>query len=168
MMQRPRMMMIMITLIAPRGTTTTIPPGGSGSPRTATTGLLLCSFSNPVSHRGLLTCDDASRLARCHRALVSNSCHFLRTPPPVPGRPTQSLRDADNPAQNVPSRDAYQVRCTNGRPRSGRLTYHLLSSVSVVAQRDTTVVLAVLPELCVQYVQDLGDCLGSRACRRRC
>ena len=84
----------------------------------------------PCHIPAFLTCDDASRLTRCHRALVSNSCHFLRTPPPVRGRPTQSLQDPDNPAQNVPSRDAYQVHCANGRPRSGRLTYHLLSSVA--------------------------------------
>src|SRR3979490_1447144 len=29
-----------------------------------------------VSSRGPLTCDDASRLTRLHRAPVSNSCHF--------------------------------------------------------------------------------------------
>lgn len=44
-----------------------------------------CQFSKCVSFFGGLTCDDASRLTRCHRALVSNSCHFSRTPPPSVG-----------------------------------------------------------------------------------
>src|ERR1700687_4777353 len=64
-----------------------------------------CSFSNPVSHRDLLTCDDASCLTRCHRAFVSNSCHFFRTPLSIPWRHIQSLRDADQPVRRVPSRD---------------------------------------------------------------
>ena len=64
-----------------------------------------CSFSNPVSHRDLLTCDDASRLTRCHRAFVSNSCHFFGTPLPIPWRHIQSLRDADQTRRKVPSRD---------------------------------------------------------------
>src|ERR1700738_736963 len=66
-----------------------------------------CRFAISVSSRGPLTCDDASRLTRCHRALVSNSCHFFRTPQPVRGRHTQSLRDTDKPVQNVPSRHGY-------------------------------------------------------------
>ena len=66
-----------------------------------------CSFSNRVSHRGLLSCGDASRLTRCHRAFVSNSCHFFRTPLPIRARHTQSLRDADQLVQEVPSRDGY-------------------------------------------------------------
>jgi hypothetical protein len=37
-----------------------------------------CRFSNPVSRRDLLPCDDASCLTRCHRVLVSNSCQFFR------------------------------------------------------------------------------------------
>jgi len=48
-----------------------------------------------VSRRDLLTCDDASCLTRCHRAFVSNSCHFFRTPLSIPWRQIQSLRDAD-------------------------------------------------------------------------
>src|SRR6266446_1167083 len=60
----------------------------------------------PVS----LTCSDARCLMRCHLASVSNSCHFFRTPPPVRGRHTQSLRGADKPVQNVPSRDGYRGR----------------------------------------------------------
>jgi hypothetical protein len=76
-----------------------------------------------MSSRGPLTCDDASRLARCHRALVSNSCHFFRTPQPVRGRHTQSLRDADKPIQNVPSRDQVtgsgQSDFTSDQPRPG-------------------------------------------------
>src|ERR1700730_9653541 len=64
-----------------------------------------CSFSTPVSHRGVLTCDDASRLTRCHRALVSNQCPFFRTPLSTPWRHIQSLRDADLPVRKVPSRD---------------------------------------------------------------
>ena len=55
----------------------------------------MCSVSNPVSRRDLLTCDDASCLTRCHRAFVSNSCHFFRTPLSIPWRQIQSLRDAD-------------------------------------------------------------------------
>jgi hypothetical protein len=39
-----------------------------------------CSFASPASLRGLLSCDDASCLTRCHRGFVSNSCHFFRTP----------------------------------------------------------------------------------------
>src|SRR4051794_26643755 len=39
-----------------------------------------CRFSNLVSHRDILTCDDAGSLTRCHRAFVSNSCHFFGTP----------------------------------------------------------------------------------------
>jgi hypothetical protein len=64
-----------------------------------------CSFSDPVSHRDLLTCDGASCLTRCHRAFVSNSCHFFRTPLSIPWRHIQSLRDADQPVRKVPSRD---------------------------------------------------------------
>src|SRR5258705_12528494 len=44
---------------------------------------ILCSFSNPVSHRSVLTSDDAGRLTRCHQAPVSNSCHFFRSPLPI-------------------------------------------------------------------------------------
>src|SRR6202165_2433442 len=66
---------------------------------------IVCSFSNPVSHRDLLSCDDASCLTRCHRAFVSNSCHFFRTPLSIPWRHIQSLRDADQPVRKVPSRD---------------------------------------------------------------
>ena len=56
------------------------------------------SFSNLVSRRDLLTCDDASCLTRCHRAFVSNSCHFFseRRYPSL-WRHMQSVRDADNP-----------------------------------------------------------------------
>jgi hypothetical protein len=68
------------------------------------------SFSNPASRRDLLTCDDASCLTRCHRAFVSNSCHFFRTPLSIPWRHTQSLRDADQPVRKVPSRDGYPRR----------------------------------------------------------
>jgi hypothetical protein len=38
--------------------------------------LLSSSFSNSVSPRDFLTCDDATFLTRCHRASVSISCHF--------------------------------------------------------------------------------------------
>jgi hypothetical protein len=65
-----------------------------------------CSFSNPVSPRGLLTCADASRLARCHRAPVSNSCHFQ--PPRTVGRSLQ-LHATPAPGArlgSVTSRDA--------------------------------------------------------------
>ena len=58
----------------------------------------LCSFSNPVSFRDLLTCDNASCLTRCHRAFVSNSCHFFQKTAIHPfWRHMQSVRDADNP-----------------------------------------------------------------------
>jgi hypothetical protein len=68
------------------------------------------SSSNPESHRDLLTCDDASCLTRRHRAFVSNSCHFFRTPLSIPWRHIQSLRDADQPVRKVPSRDGYPRR----------------------------------------------------------
>jgi len=58
-----------------------------------------------VSHRDLLTCDDAICLTRCRRAFVSNSCHFFRTPLSIPWRHIQSLRDADQPVRKVPSSD---------------------------------------------------------------
>ena len=54
-----------------------------------------CRFLNRVSSPSSLTCDDASRLRRCHRAFVSSSCHFFGTPLPVPLRHIQSLSDAD-------------------------------------------------------------------------
>jgi hypothetical protein len=56
------------------------------------------------------TCDDGSCLMRCHRAFVSNSCHFFRTPLSLPWRHIQSLRDADQPVRRVPSRDGYPRR----------------------------------------------------------
>src|SRR6478752_6656426 len=37
-----------------------------------------CSFSNPMSHRDLLTCSDARGLTRCHLDFVSDLCHFFR------------------------------------------------------------------------------------------
>src|ERR1700692_2118309 len=43
-----------------------------------------CRFPDFVSSRGLLTCDDARCLSRCHRAFVSSSCHFFGTPLSVP------------------------------------------------------------------------------------
>jgi hypothetical protein len=43
-------------------------------------------FPDFVSSRGLLTCDDARCLTRCHRAFVSNSCHFFGTPLSIPWR----------------------------------------------------------------------------------
>jgi hypothetical protein len=67
-------------------------------------------ISNVVSYDDPLTCDDASCLARCHRASVSNSCHFFRTPLSIPWRHIQSLRDADRPVRRVPSRDGYPSR----------------------------------------------------------
>src|SRR5260370_33515674 len=70
-------------------------------------------FSNPVSHSDLLTCDDASCLTRCHRAFVSNSCHFFSTPLSIPWRHIQSLRDADQPVRKVPSRDGYPRRSSH-------------------------------------------------------
>ena len=72
--------------------------------------IIICSFSNPVSRRDLLTCDDGSCLMRCHRAFVSNSCHFFRSPLSLPWRHIQSLRDADQPVRKVPSRDGYPRR----------------------------------------------------------
>src|SRR5260370_2671369 len=74
---------------------------------------LPCSFSNPASRRDLLTCDDASCLTRCHRAFVSNSCHFFRTPLSIPWRHTQSLRHADQPVRKLPSRDGYPRRSSH-------------------------------------------------------
>jgi hypothetical protein len=66
-----------------------------------------CRFSNCVSSGDALFCDDVGRLTRCHRTLVSNSCHFFRTPLPIPWRHIQSLRNADKPVRKVPSRDGY-------------------------------------------------------------
>jgi hypothetical protein len=46
-----------------------------------------CRFVFSVSSRGPLNCGDASCLRRCHRAFVSNSCHFsgpIRKPPDGP------------------------------------------------------------------------------------
>jgi hypothetical protein len=39
--------------------------------------LLACRFPNPVSSPDRLTCGYSSCLTPCHRAFVSNSCHFL-------------------------------------------------------------------------------------------
>ena len=60
-----------------------------------------CSFSNPMSRRDLLTCDDASCLARCHRAFVSNSCHFFRTPLSIPWRHIRLPREPEHDTQPV-------------------------------------------------------------------
>lgn len=65
-----------------------------------------CSFSNPVSHRSLLTCDDAGGLTRCHRVLVSNSCHFFGTPLPIP-LATSNRRGPRTTRRKIPSRDSY-------------------------------------------------------------
>jgi hypothetical protein len=54
-----------------------------------------CTFSPSVSYRDTVTCDDASGLRRCHRAFVSNLCHFFGTPLPIPWPHIQSLRGAD-------------------------------------------------------------------------
>ena len=67
----------------------------------------ICSFSNPVSHRGPLTCYNASRLRRCHRALVSNSCHFFRTPLAIPLATFPIGGGRAQPVRKVPSRDGY-------------------------------------------------------------
>ena len=99
-----------------------------------------CNFSNPVSRRDLLTCDDASCLTRCHRAFVSNSCHFFRTPISIPWRRIQSLRDADQPVRKVPSRDGYP-RCSSRKPSVGwgmkgpaaqRIWHHCAWTISIV------------------------------------
>ena len=60
-----------------------------------------CSCSNPMSRRDLLTCDDASCLARCHRAFVSNSCHFFRTPLSIPWRHIRLPREPEHDTQPV-------------------------------------------------------------------
>ena len=39
-----------------------------------------CSFPNSVSSHDPLTCGDTCRLTRCHRAFVSNPCHFFQIP----------------------------------------------------------------------------------------
>jgi hypothetical protein len=54
-----------------------------------------CRFSNRVSPRVPLTRGDAGCLTRCHRAFVSNSCHFFGTPLPIPWRHIRSPRAAD-------------------------------------------------------------------------
>ena len=48
------------------------------STRALHNGSSICSFSNSVSSRDALTCDDATCLTRCQLALVSNPCHFSR------------------------------------------------------------------------------------------
>ena len=48
-----------------------------------------CRFPNRVSSSSSLTCGDASCLTRCHRAFVSNSCHFsgpIRNHPDGPAK----------------------------------------------------------------------------------
>jgi len=67
--------------------------------------IITIRFPNHVSSDDPLNCGDASCLTRCHRAFVSNSCHFFRTPLSIPRRHIQSLRDADQPVRRVPSRD---------------------------------------------------------------
>ena len=62
-------------------------------------------FSNLVSLRDLLTCDDASCLTRCHRAFVSNSCHFFRTPLSIPLATYAIGEGRGQPVRKVPSRD---------------------------------------------------------------
>jgi hypothetical protein len=56
-----------------------------------------CRVPDSVSYSEALTCGDARCLTACHLGFVSNSCHFFRTPPPVPGRHTQSLRARTSP-----------------------------------------------------------------------
>ena len=56
-----------------------------------------CSFSFSMSYPDALTCYNASRLTRCHRALVSNSCHFFRRPLPIPLATYAIGEGADNP-----------------------------------------------------------------------
>ena len=66
-----------------------------------------CRFLIHVSSDDPLNCGDASCLTRCHRGFVSNSCHFFRTPLSVPLARIHALRGADQPVQNVPSRDGH-------------------------------------------------------------
>jgi hypothetical protein len=61
----------------------------------------------------LLTSGDTRCLASCHLRFVSKSCHFFRTPLPIPWRHIQSLRNADQPVRKVPSRDG----CPRGSSR---------------------------------------------------
>jgi hypothetical protein len=70
-------------------------------------GARICSFSNPVSHRGPPTCYNTSRLTRCHRAVVSNSCHFFRRPLPIPLATYAIGEGRGQPVRKVPSRDGY-------------------------------------------------------------
>jgi len=66
-----------------------------------------CSFSNLVSLRDLLTCDDATCLTRCHRVFVSNSCHFVGRPLPIPLATYAIGEGRRQPVRKVPSRDGY-------------------------------------------------------------
>ena len=88
-----------------------------------------------MSHSDLLTCDDASSLTRCHRAFVSNSCHFFRTPLSIPWRHIQSLMDADQPVRKVPSRDGYPRRSSRIQRRWSERpsrTVYLISSFALL------------------------------------
>jgi hypothetical protein len=60
-----------------------------------------------VSHRGPPTCYNTSRLTRCHRAVVSNSCHFFRRPLPIPLATYAIGEGRGQPVRKVPSRDGY-------------------------------------------------------------
>jgi hypothetical protein len=112
------------------------------------------SFSNPESRRDLLTWDDGSCLMRCHRALVSNSCHFFRTPLSLPWRHIQSLRDADQPVQKVPSRDGYPRR-------SARIVQR-----SVGDERPSSTAHLASPSMDSLYYPSLSFALSTRVAQR--
>ena len=103
-----------------------------------------------MSSRGPVTCDDASRLTRCHRAFVSNSCHFFRTPlsNPLATYPIAAGRGT-NP-RKVPSRDGYprrrsrivQRRWEMNDPAAQRIWHHLPVTLRIRTWRICRVVQA--------------------------
>ena len=70
-----------MSLLLPSGTGWEQPPAhnhhGAAATRAGLGRHRRCRFPNPVSSPDRLTCGYSSCLTPCHRAFVSNSCHFL-------------------------------------------------------------------------------------------
>src|SRR6478609_5399451 len=64
--------------------------------------LQVCSFPNPVSHRDLLTCDDASCLTSCHRAICLKLVSLLQNVGIHPLGDTAGWLDCRSWVYNVP------------------------------------------------------------------
>jgi xanthine/CO dehydrogenase XdhC/CoxF family maturation factor len=65
-----------------------------------------CRFPNQVSSDDPLNCGDASCLTRCHRAFVSNSCHFFKTHRKPRRQSGRSSGPASRRLRAIPSRDS--------------------------------------------------------------